>query len=124
VDLLYKKEVFELVGAAMEVHGQLGNGFLEAVYQEALEIEFIQRKIHFEKEKHLNILYKGKKLKKYYIADFLCFDKVIVELKAVSDLTNDHDAQVLNYLKTTGIKVGLLLNFGTKSLQFKRLVLT
>jgi len=122
VDLLLKDEVYKIVGACMEVHKQLGNGFLEAVYQEALEEELKIQGIPFVREKQLRIKYKGKTLKKYYISDFVCFDNVVVELKALSKLTNDHEAQVLNYLKTTGIKVGVLVNFGTRSLQYKRLV--
>ena len=122
VDLLLKEDVYNIVGACMEVHSTLGNGFLEAVYQEALEEEFKLRGIPYEREKQLRIIYKGKYLKKYYVADFICYDNIVVELKALSDLTSNHEAQVLNYLKTTGIKVGVLVNFGTKSLQYKRLV--
>ena len=106
----------------MEVHRDLGCGFLEAVYQEALEIEFQKQGIPYEKEKLLTIYYKGIKLKKRYSADFVCYDKIIVELKALSDLTTQNEAQVLNYLKTTKLKLGLLINFGSKSLQYKRLV--
>ena len=92
--------------------------------QEAFEIELEHQNIPYEKEKLLNIHYKGIKLKKYYEADFICFDKIIVELKAVSELNNDHIAQILNYLAITGFKVGLLFNFGQKSLRYKRLVST
>lgn len=122
VDLILKEEVYKIVGACMEVHKQLGKGFLEAVYQEALEEEFKIQGIPFVREKQLRIKYKGKTLNKYYIADFVCFDNIVVELKALSDLSNDHEAQVLNYLKTTGFKVGVLVNFGSLSLQYKRLV--
>lgn len=121
-ELYLKEEFYDIVGACMEVHNNLGSGFLEAVYQEALEEEFKFRKIPFEREKQIKISYKGKELKKYYIADFVCYDSIIVELKALSGLTTDHEAQVLNYLKATNKKVGLLVNFGTKSLQRKRLV--
>ncbi|MEN8138897.1 MAG: GxxExxY protein [Bacteroidota bacterium] len=121
-ELYLKEEFYDIVGACMEVHNNLGSGFLEAVYQEALEEEFKFRKIPFEREKQIKISYKGKELKKYYIADFVCYDSIIVELKALSGLTTDHEAQILNYLKATNKKVGLLVNFGTKSLQRKRLV--
>jgi GxxExxY protein len=122
MELLKKNEVYEIIGAAMEVHRLLGCGFLEAVYQEALELEFQARNIPYEREKTLQISYKGKKLKKEYVADFVCFDSVIVELKALSALNNDHLAQVINYLKATEIEIGLLINFGTASLEHKRLV--
>jgi GxxExxY protein len=122
VDLLLKEEVYRIIGACMEVHKQLGNGFLEAVYQEALEEEFKIQGIPYVREKQLKIEYKGKVLKKFYIADFVCFENIVVELKALSSLTNEHEAQVLNYLKTTGNKVGVLVNFGTSSLQYKRFV--
>src|ERR1035437_798802 len=122
-DLLYKAEVYEIIGAAMEVHHELGPGFLEPVYQEVLELEFQQRIIQYEREKQLSILYKGIKLTRTYSADFLCFDKIVVELKALSQLTGDHEAQLLNYLKATKFRVGVLINFGTKSLECKRMIL-
>ena len=106
----------------MEVHKELGPGFLEAVYQEALEIEFQKQGIPYEREKLLTIYYKNIKLKKRYSADFVCYDRIIVELKALSDLTTQNEAQILNYLKATKLKLGLLINFGGKSLQYKRLV--
>jgi len=118
-DLTYK-----IIGACMEVHAQLGCGFLEPVYQEALSMEFDERHIPYEKEKVLEIKYKKKLLSKKYIADFICFDRIIVELKALSNLSSDHEAQLLNYLKATGIEVGLLVNFGTRKLEYKRMILT
>lgn len=124
MDLIYKTEAYKIIGAAMEVHKELGPGFLEAVYQEALEIELHKQKIPYEREKLMNVFYKGIKLKKKYSADFVCYDKIIVEVKALSSLSSDHEAQILNYLKTTSLELGLLINFGTKSLQYKRLVLT
>ena len=90
--------------------------------QEAFELELQRQDIPYEREKLLNVFYKGKKLKKHYSADFVCFDKIVVELKALGELSSDHEAQVLNYLKTSKLKLGLLLNFGTKSLQYKRLI--
>lgn len=121
--LLYKDEVYQIIGAAMEVHRELGPGFLEAVYQEALEIEFQQLLLPYEREKLLSIFYKGNKLNKTYSADFLCFNKIIIELKALSQLTGDHESQLINYLKATTLRVGILINFGTQSLEYKRMIL-
>jgi len=118
-----KEETYNIIGAAMEVHKQLGSGFLEGVYQEALALELIARNIDFEREAPLIIIYKDQILKKRYIADFICHEQIIVEIKALSELCSEHDAQVLNYLKATNMKVGLLLNFGSKSLQYKRIIL-
>jgi GxxExxY protein len=122
MELIYKEEVYEIIGAAMAVHKELGCGFLEAVYQEALELEFQSLKIPYQKEAKLNIYYKKKLLNKYYEADFICYDKIIVELKALSSLTSDHESQLLNYLKAAKLKVGLLINFGKQSLEYKRMV--
>jgi len=102
----------------------LGCGFLEAVYQEALALELTERDIRYEREVELPVSYKGRKLNTAYKADFICFDSVIVELKAVDKLAGTHEAQIINYLKASGFEIGLLLNFGTKSLQHKRLVLS
>lgn len=122
-ELLFKEEVFAIIGAAIELHRELGRGFLEAVYQEAFEIEFMERKVPYELQKRLNILYKGKVLEKEYIADFVCYDKIIVELKALTSLSGNEDAQVLNYLKVTGKRLGLLINFGSYGrLEWKRLI--
>ena len=121
-NLIHKEEVFNIIGAAMEVHRELGPGFLEAVYQEALEIELEKRSIPYLAQEHLLISYKGIELKKEYIADFVCFNNIIVEIKALSALTTEHQAQILNYLKASGSKLGLLINFGTSSLEYKRLV--
>ena len=106
----------------MEVHKQLGNGFLEAVYQEALELEFIESKIPYDREAGITISYKNKILAKRYIADLICFDNIIVELKSVSDLIDQHYKQIFNYLKATNMQLGLILNFGSTSLQFKRII--
>ena len=122
-ELLFKEEVYKIIGAAMEVHRELGPGFLEAVYQEALEIELQQRQIPFEREKPLNIFYKGIQLSKTYNADFLCFQNILVELKALSHLIGEHESQMINYLKATKLHVGVLINFGAESLEFKRMVL-
>ncbi len=123
VDLLYKQECYNIVGACMAVHRELGHGFLESVYQEALAIELTRSSIPFEREKELSIIYKGVELKSYYKADFICYDQIILELKALDALSNDHVSQLMNYLKATGLKVGLLVNFGAPSLQYKRYVL-
>ena len=123
MDLLFERESYAIIGAAQEVHKILGCGFLEAVYQEALSLEFSKRNIPFIKEKELTIKYKDLVLSKSYVADFVCFDKIIVEIKALSQLATDQESQVLNYLKATGFKLGLLFNFGQKSLKHKRLVL-
>ena len=121
--LYYKQESYDIIGAAMEVYNTLGHGFLEAVYQEALEKEFLSRGIPYEREKELTITYKGEVLKQTYKADFVCYGKVIVELKAVSGLDDAHRSQVYNYLHATGYRLGLLLNFGNyEGLERERIV--
>jgi len=122
MEFLYKKETFDIIGVAMEVHNELGPGFLEAVYQEAFEIELINQNIPYEREKVLTIFYKKEKLKREFTADFFCFGKIIVELKALSSLDSNHEAQLLNYITATNTKVGLLINFGAKSLEYKRMI--
>jgi len=122
-NILYKEECYKIIGACMNVHKELGPGFLEAVYQESLTLEFLEQGMPFEKEKDIRIVYKGKTLDKCYKADFLCFDNIIVEVKALSEISNDHISQLLNYLKATKLRVGLLVNFGSSSLVYKRLIL-
>jgi len=117
-------QTYSIIGACMAVHTELGHGFLEAVYQDALEIELKRRGISFERELRLNIFYSGERLKSYYEADFVCYGSVVVELKALSEIHAAHIAQVLNALKATGQERGLLVNFGTPRLEFKRLVRT
>jgi GxxExxY protein len=124
-DLIYREEVYAIVGAAMEVHSVLGPGFLEAVYQEALEIEFAARKLPFVAQQELRITYKGRFLKKMYVADFYAFEDIIVEIKALERLTSNEIGQLLNYLNATGAKVGVLINFGSIGrLEWKRMART
>lgn len=122
-ELLYQKECSKIISAAIEVQRVLGTGYQEAVYQEALEIELTLRGVPFEKEKMLPIEYKGHTLQKYYVADFLCYDKIILELKSVEKLSIEHKWQVLNYLNITKKKIGLLINFGESPLKNKRVII-
>jgi len=115
-------ETYAIIGAAMEVHRELGCGYLEAVYRRALEIEFENRQIAFTNEVNIPIRYKAQSLALGYRADFICFDTILVEIKALDGLGPVEQAQVLNYLKGAGLKRGLLLNFGQTSLQYRRLV--
>lgn len=122
--IIYKEESYKIVGAAFKVYNTLGAGFLEAVYQEALEIELQRQGIPYERERELKIVYDGVELKQTYKADFVCYGKIIVELKAVSALDDAHRAQVYNYLHATGLKMGLLLNFGNaEELEKQRIVM-
>ena len=116
------QRTYEIIGAAMEVHKELGCGFLEAVYHEALERELRTQKIPFKSQSGIRIGYKGIPLKKSYQPDFVCFDEVLVEIKALSNLSGTEEAQLINYLKATGLRVGLLLNFGTRSLEHRRYI--
>ena len=119
--LLYQELTNRILKACYTVHNELGCGFLEKVYQEALEVQLSEMDIPFEREKHLPITYHGKVLKCDYIADFVVDNKVIIELKAVTEMSPIFEAQTINYLRATGIKVGLLINFGIRQLQIKRL---
>jgi GxxExxY protein len=115
-------QTYEIIGAAMEVHRHLGHGFLEAVYQEALAIEMAKRNIPFEREIAIPVDYKGQRLQCSYRADFICFEEVVLELKALNQLTGVDESQLINELKASGLHRGLLLNFGAPSLEYKRLV--
>jgi GxxExxY protein len=120
-EFLHKDLTGKIIGAAMDLHSTLGFGFLESVYEEALSVEFGLRNISFERQKPLDVFYKGKKVKQF-MCDFLVADAVLVELKAIKELTEVDIAQLLNYLKATNLKLGLLLNFGASSLQYKRVI--
>lgn len=117
-------QTYAIIGACMAVHSELGHGFLEAVYQEALAIELTRREIPFVREKPLVIMFAGIQLATRYDADFFCFDSIIVELKALGALIPKHHAQTIHYLKATGCERGLLVNFGAPRLEYKRLVFT
>ena len=116
------QRTYKIIGAAMEVHKELGCGFLEAVYQEALGREFAAQEVPFKAQPIIQIKYKGQPLNKTYQPDFTCYDEIIVEIKALNELSGIDEAQLINYLKATGLKVGLLINFGSKSLQHKRFI--
>lgn len=122
-DLIYKDETFRIIGSAIEVHKELGFGFLESVYQEAFEFELKNRQIPFESQKQISIYYKDHKLEKFFTPDLICFGEIIVELKAIPKLTGLEESQVINYLKSSKLKLGLLINFGSREkLEWKRLV--
>jgi GxxExxY protein len=123
VELIFKDEAYAIIGACFEVYNDKGCGFLEAVYQECLEIELGLRSIPFQPQAELQLSYKGRNLKQRYCPDFFCFDKIVMEIKAASELTDEHRAQVHNYLKGTGFRLGLLVNFGHKgALEYERIV--
>jgi GxxExxY protein len=125
VELIFKDEVYAIIGAAMEVYNTLGPGFLEAVYQEALTYELAQRSIPFAAQKEISVFYGAHPLKAAYTADFLVYNKIIIEIKALNQLTSREEAQLLNYLKATNLQLGLLINFGCKDkLEWKRRVNT
>ena len=120
--ILYKEESFKIIGACMKVHRSLGAGFLEAVYEEALEKEFLIQNIPFKRQLKLELYYENEKLKKQYRADFVCYDAIILEIKSVSHIPNTFYAQLKNYLKCTKMELGMLINFGMPSLFYKRII--
>ena len=122
-ELIYKDEVYQIIGAAIEVHKELGCGFLEAVYQEALELELRRKNIPFISQPVVNLFYKDEQLQKKYLPDFICYDKIVVEIKALDILTGKEEAQIINALKASGMIVGVLINFGSyKKLEWQRFV--
>jgi GxxExxY protein len=123
MEIVFKEESYRIMGACFEVYKELGCGFLEEVYQEGLEIELDLQGIPFKPQAGLVLTYKGRRMKKEYVPDFICFDKIILEIKAMSGLDDAHRAQVHNYLKATGFRLGLLVNFGHyPKLQYERIV--
>jgi GxxExxY protein len=124
MDLLYQDETYRILGACFEVYNEMGCGFLEAVYHECLELEFALQGLIFKPQMDLALSYKGRPLKQKYIPDFILFDKIVVELKAVKDLAAEHRAQVHNYLKATNFRLGLLINFGHHpKLEYERIII-
>lgn len=122
--LLFEDETYKIIGVCMKVHKTLGSGFLESVYQEVLIKEFEKEKLPFTSQKKLSLFYEGQKLNKFFVADFICYDKIILEIKSVSFLNKHLEGQVVNYLKATNQEVGLLINFGEKNLKWKRFINT
>ncbi|HEX7585619.1 MAG TPA: GxxExxY protein [Prolixibacteraceae bacterium] len=122
--LLFEQETYKIIGACINVHKALGNGFLESVYQEALEKEMKKLQISFIRHKKLHILFDGVPLDKFFVADFVCYDAIILEIKAATFLHQSNSDQVINYLKATELEVGLLINFGESSLKWKRFIHT
>ena len=123
-EILYKQEVYAIIGCAMDVHRTLGSGFLEGVYADALAFELKRKNIPFEREKRYPVVYKGLKLDRGYVADMVCYSTIILELKAIDILLKREEAQLLNYLKVSGMHLGILINFGSVgNLEWKRMVL-
>lgn len=122
-NLIYKEEAYKIIGICMEVHSQLGKGFNEVVYADALEIELMDHNISYSREELYGIIYKGNLLRHKYKADFIIDDKIVLELKAIECLTSAHIKQTLNYLAVSKLKLGLLINFGEESLKYKRIIL-
>ena len=123
-ELVYEQESFQIMGACFEVYKAMGRGFLEPVYRECLEIELTDRAIPFLPQRELPIIYKGRILEQFYKTDFICYEKIIVEVKAVNQLTDAHRAQLFNYLRATGMRLGLLVNFSSHpKVEYERIVL-
>ena len=125
MDLIYRQEVFQIIGGCFAVYNDKGHGFVEPVYQDCMEIELAHLGIPYDPQRELPLAYRGQALSHTYIPDLICYDTIIVELKAVKELTDEHRAQVLNYLKATGMQLGLLVNFGHHpDLQWERIILS
>jgi len=123
MSLIYKEESYEIIGKCMEVHQELGHGFLEIVYKDALQILFERNEIFYEREKAYPIYFQKILLSHQFYADFVVYNKIILEIKGISSLNDEHIAQTINYLKVSGNRLGLLVNFGREKLEYKRLVL-
>lgn len=121
-EIIFKEESYKIIGACLEVHKKLGAGFLESVYSEALEMEFKKAEIPYLKEKRLPVFYEDLKMKKYFVADFVCFESIIIELKATKFTIEADSKQTLNNIKATRFRLGILVNFGTPSLTYKRII--
>jgi GxxExxY protein len=121
-DILFKEESYKIIGACFEVHKILGHGFKEAVYKDALELELTKLEVPFIREKPFTITYKGQKLKHFFIADFVIYDAIILEIKVGNYIGDPYLKQTLNYLKASGLKLGLVINFGTPSLEYQRVI--
>ena len=121
-EILFKEESYAIIGACIKVHTELGAGFLEAVYQEALEKELAKRNIPFQRQPKLSLFFDGEKLKKFYIADFLCYNSIVLEIKATPVLNDSNVRQLQNSLKASKQKLGILINFGSQSLVYKRVI--
>ena len=121
-EIIYREESYKIIGACLNVHKNLGPGFLESVYSEALEIEFRKSEIPCEREKRLPVFYEDQKMKKYFVADFVCYNSIILELKATKFTTETDYKQTLNNIKATHFHLGILINFGTPSLTYKRII--
>lgn len=121
-DIIFKEESYKIIGACFEVHKVLGHGFKEVVYKDALEMELTRIGIPFQREKSYSILYKEQKLKHYFIADFIAYNTIILEIKTGSYIGDPHIKQTLNYLKTSGVRLGMVINFGLPSLEYQRVI--
>ena len=122
--LLFEEESYKIIGTCIAVHKKLGTGFQQPIYKEVLQKEFKKNKIPFEKQKQLQVFYDGTVLKEPFTADFVCYDTIIIEIKSMSSIPQEAKQQVVNYLKATNFKLGLLINFGESSLKWKRLINT
>lgn len=122
IDLLFKQESYKIIGACFEVHNALGHGFKEVVYKDALELEFKQIGIPYQREKPFSVVYKKQILKHYFVADFIAYDSIILEIKQGSFIGDPYIKQTLNYLKASGIRLGIVINFGQPSLEFQRVI--
>lgn len=122
-DILFKDESFKIIGICMEIHTALGMGLKEINYKDAMELDFDEEQIYFEREKRFEVIYKNKVLRNPYITDFIVFNSIILEVKCVTAISETHTAQLISYLNVSGCKLGMVINFGERSLTWKRLVL-